>query len=137
MEQIKTKKGSVPLSISVYDLDHCLAASGTTFEELNESQKAEILFYLGVDTRVPIELYPCIHRTRFKPNNEPHEGVLLTGVERVDDEWFWSGKASLENRINRHSASGFNTELRIMSATSNFTADICEHVQNKKDTRKN
>lgn len=134
MEQ-KTKKGSVPLSLSLYDLDHCLKDAGLTFSELPSDKQAEILFYLGMDTRSDIEWYSCIHRTKFKPNNEPYEGYLITGVERVDDEWFWSGKASLDNRIARHSKSGMSYELRIMSATSTFTADICDHVKEKKDKK--
>lgn len=136
MEQIKQKKGSVPKSISVYDLDVCLEVVGKRFEELDKADQDEILFYLGMDVKADMEWYPCLHRTQFKPNNEPNTGILITGVERVDDEWFWGGKASLENRINRHAGSGFNTELRIMSATSNFTADICDHVQNKRDTKR-
>lgn len=136
METIKQKKGSVPLSISIYDLDYCLASVGVTFESLLSHEQDAILYYLGIDMQVPLEVFECLHRTKFKPGNEPHYGTLITGVERVDAQWFWSGKASLENRINRHTNSGFSTELRIMSATSNFTADICEHVQQKRDTHK-
>lgn len=136
MEQIKQKKGSVPRSISLFDLDACLAIVGKRFAELDKVEQDSILFYLGMDVKADMEWFPCLHRTQFKPNNEPHDGILITGVERVDDEWFWGGKATLENRINRHAGSGFSTELRIMSATSNFTADICEHVQNKRDTKK-
>lgn len=130
MEQtIRVKKGSVPISISRYDLDVCLMPVGKKFVELDDHERESILYYLGVDTRVEIEEFECLHRAKFSPNNEPVEGVLLTGVERVDEAWFLSGKATLENRINRNSCSGFNTELRMMSAQSNFTADIVNHIQ--------
>lgn len=135
MGQIK-KRGSVPLSLSLYDLNHCLRGTGLTFEGLPEEKQNEILFYLGMDIGSCVEWFPCIHRTKFKPNNEPEEGILLTGVERVDSVWFLTGKASLENRINRHASSGFNIELRVMSATSNFTADIVDHIANKRDRKK-
>lgn len=100
-------------------------------------EQNEILKFIGFDIQVDAEWYPCLHRTKFKPNNEPHEGILITGVERVDREWMLFGKPSMENRINQHSGTGFNTELLIMSAQSNFTADICNHVRGGKDTEKN
>lgn len=133
MEQIKRKKGSVPISISLFDLNYCLSGTGLVFEELDHAQQCEVFHYLGVDVYSDIEQFECLHRTKFNTNNEPWFGVLFTGVERVDEEWFWTGKASLENRINRHAGSGFNVELRMMSATSNFTADICEHISKGKD----
>lgn len=132
MEQVKIKKGSVPLSVSVFDLDYFLAPSGREFYELTEEEQHSILNYIGIDTAVELEVIEVLHRTKTKPPSEPHFGKLITGVERIDEEWMLSGKCSLENRMSRHVASGHNLEMIRMSSQSNFTDEMINHMKTKR-----
>jgi len=87
MKYKKKGKNSISRNISESDLK-CFAEYDGTVATRNK-----ILYKLGVDTSLPIEVLECQHRNL---QGKVHDGVLFLCFERLDREWVKSGHASTE-----------------------------------------
>lgn len=87
---------SVPISYSFKDL--LLNPVFKMSAKQDDKFLMEKCFYeVGIDTSQPYEIIHCNHRTRL--SNEPWEGLMVIGEERLDKEWLNSGYASYEAKI--------------------------------------
>lgn len=87
MNYKKKGKNSISRNISESDL--------ATFKEYDGSVavRNQLLYKLGVDTSLLIEVIECQHRNL---QGKVVEGKLFMAFERLDREWCKSGFASLE-----------------------------------------
>lgn len=87
MKYKKQGKNNISRNISESDL--------VTFKEYDGSTtiRNQLLYKLGVDTSLPIEMIECQHRNL---QGKVVEGKLFMCFERLDWEWVKSGHASLE-----------------------------------------
>lgn len=87
MKYKKQNRNSISRNISESDLK--------TFAEYDGSVaiRNQLLYKLGVDTALPIEVMECQHRNL---QGKVVEGKLFISFERLDKEWCKSGFASLE-----------------------------------------
>ncbi len=87
MKYKKQGKNSISRNISESDL--------TTFAEYDGSvaTRNQLLYKLGVDTSMSVEVIECQHRNL---QGKVVEGKLFMAFERLDSEWVKSGHASLE-----------------------------------------
>ena len=87
MKYKKQGKNNISRNISESDL--------TTFKEYDGSVavRNQLLYNLGVDTSLLIEVIECQHRNL---QGKVVEGKLFMAFERLDREWCKSGFASLE-----------------------------------------
>ena len=87
---------SVPISYSFKDL--LLNPVFKIAAKLDDKKIMKQCFEeIGIDTSLPYEIIHCLHRTRL--SNEPWEGLMVTGYERLDKEWLESSYASYEAKI--------------------------------------
>lgn len=87
MNYKKQSKNNIARNISETDLLASPDYDGSV------SSRNKILFKLGVDTSLPIEVMECQHRNL---QGKVVEGKLFMCFERLDREWCKSGFASLE-----------------------------------------
>lgn len=119
----------VPICISVFDIEYALAKAGMPeLESFSKEHLAEALYSIGFDKNF-IEIDEVLHRPIYSKNNEPWFGKRFVSFERQDREWMFSGKSSLENVINSQEDSEHKKDLMLMSAESNNTLEICEHIE--------
>ena len=87
MKYKKQGKNNISRNISESDLK--------TFAEYDGSVaiRNQLLYKLGVDTSLPIEMIECQHRNL---QGKVTEGKLFMAFERLDRDWVKSGNASLE-----------------------------------------
>ena len=87
MKYKKQGKNNISRNISESDL--------ATFKEYDGSVaiRNQLLYKLGVDTSLHIEVIECQHRNL---QGKVVEGKLFMGFERLDRDWCKSGFASLE-----------------------------------------
>ena len=87
MKYKKQGKNNISRNISESDL--------TIFKEYDGSVavRNQLLYKLGVDTSLHIEVIECQHRNL---QGKVVEGKLFMGFERLDRDWCKSGFASLE-----------------------------------------
>ena len=87
MKYKKQNRNSISRNISESDL--------ATFKEYDGSTtiRNQLLYKLGVDTSLPIEMIECQHRNL---QGKVTEGKLFMAFERLDRDWVKSGNASLE-----------------------------------------
>lgn len=87
MKYKKQGKNNISRNVSESDL--------TTFKEYDGSVaiRNQLLYKLGVDTSLLIEVIECQHRNL---QGNVVEGKLFMAFERLDREWCKSGFASLE-----------------------------------------
>lgn len=87
MKYKKQGKKNVSRNISESDLE--------LFKEYDGSLavRNQLLYKLGVDTSLPIEVMECQHRNL---QGKVTEGKLFMGFERLDRDWVKSGHASIE-----------------------------------------
>jgi hypothetical protein len=87
MKYKKQNRNSISRNISESDL--------ATFKEYDGSVaiRNQLLYKLGVDTSLPVEVLECQHRNL---QGKVHDGVLFMGFERLDRGWCKSGFASIE-----------------------------------------
>ena len=88
--------GTVPRSISFYDLKHTPGAIGIMTRNIKEEVDA-LLWQFGFDTKYGVDFVERTHRALT--TNQPITGVRIEGVERQDREWLESGLASTEAKI--------------------------------------
>jgi len=90
MKYKKQGKNNISRNISESDL--------TIFKEYDGSVaiRNQLLYKLGVDTSLLIEVIECQHRNL---QGKVVEGKLFMAFERLDREWVKSGHASLEALI--------------------------------------
>jgi hypothetical protein len=83
----KQGKNNISRNISESDL--------ATFKEYDGSVavRNQLLYKLGVDTSLPVEVIECQHRNL---QGKVVEGKLFMAFERLDREWCKGGFASLE-----------------------------------------
>ena len=87
MNYKKQSKNNIARNISETDLLASPDYDGSV------ASRNKILFKLGVDTSLPIEVLKCSHRNL---QGKVVEGNLFMGFERLDKEWVKSGWASDE-----------------------------------------
>jgi hypothetical protein len=87
MNYKKQSKNNIARNISETDLLASPDYDGSV------SSRNKILFKLGVDTSLHIEVIECQHRNL---QNKVVDGKLFMCYERLDKEWVKSGHASLE-----------------------------------------
>lgn len=87
MKYKKQNRNNISRNISESDL--------TTFKEYDGSVavRNQLLYKLGVDTSLHIEVIECQHRNL---QGKAVEGKLFMCFERLDWEWVKSGNASIE-----------------------------------------
>ena len=87
MKYKKQNRNSISRNISESDL--------TTFKEYDGSiaVRNQLLYKLGVDTALHIEVIECQHRNL---QGKVVEGKLFMAFERLDRDWVKSGYASTE-----------------------------------------
>ena len=87
MKYKRQGKNNISRNISESDL--------VTFKEYDGSLaiRSQLLYKLGADTTLPIEVIECQHRNL---QGKVVGGKLFMGFERLDREWCKSGFASLE-----------------------------------------
>ena len=87
MKYKKQNRNNISRNISESDL--------ATFKEYDGSVaiRNQLLYKLGVDTSLPIEVIECQHRNL---QGKVVEGKLFMAFERLDRGWVKSGNASLE-----------------------------------------
>ncbi len=87
MKYKKQNRNSISRNIGEYDL--------ALFKEYDGSiaVRNQLLYKLGVDTSMSVEVIECQHRNL---QGKVVEGKLFMGYERLDREWIKSGNASLE-----------------------------------------
>ena len=78
----------------------------------DEEKVTELLYHLGMDTNLPVELEMCLHRNL---RDKEVYGARWHGYERIDKEWAKSGYASMAAIIASSSDYEFRKELRGMS----------------------
>ena len=106
MKYKKQNRNSISRNISESDL--------ATFKEYDGSVavRNQLLYKLGVDTSLLIEVIECQHRNL---QGKVVEGKLFMAFERLDREWVKSGHASIEAFI----AAGNDPTLAKEVATMN------------------
>jgi len=87
MKYKKQAKNTISRNISESDLQ--------VFKEYDNTvaSRNKLLYKLGVDTSMSVEVIECQHRNL---QGKVVEGKLFMGFERLDREWVKSGNASLE-----------------------------------------
>lgn len=87
MKYKKQAKNNISRNISESDLQ--------VFKEYDNTvaSRNKLLYKLGVDTSLPVEVIECQHRNL---QNKVVDGKLFMCFERLDREWVKSGCASLE-----------------------------------------
>jgi len=87
MKYKKQGKNTISRNISDSDLQ--------VFKEYDNTvaSRNKLLYKLGVDTALPVEVIECQHRNL---QNKVVVGKLFMCFERLDREWVKSGNASLE-----------------------------------------
>lgn len=87
MKYKKQNRNSISRNISESDLQ--------VFKEYDNTvaSRNKLLYKLGVDTALHIEVIECQHRNL---QNKVVDGKLFMGFERLDREWVKSGHASTE-----------------------------------------
>ncbi len=87
MKYKKQNRNNISRNIGEYDL--------YLFKEYDGSVaiRNQLLYKLGVDTSLPIEVIECQHRNL---QGKVVEGKLFMAFERLDREWVKSGHASIE-----------------------------------------
>ena len=87
MKYKKQNRNNISRNIGEYDL--------TLFKEYDGSiaVRNQLLYKLGVDTALPIEVLNCSYRSL---TGKAVEGNLFLCSERLDSEWIKSGHASTE-----------------------------------------
>lgn len=87
MKYKKQNRNNISRNIGEYDL--------TLFKEYDGSiaVRNQLLYKLGVDTALPIEVLNCSYRSL---TGKAVEGNLFLCSERLDRDWVKSGHASLE-----------------------------------------
>ena len=87
MKYKKQVKNTISRNISESDLQTFDWYDGTI------TVRNQLLYKLGVDTSMNVEVMECQHRNL---QGKVVEGKLFMGLERLDREWCKSGFASLE-----------------------------------------
>jgi hypothetical protein len=85
------------------------------FKEYDSSVavRNKLLYKLGVDISMPIEVIECIHRNL---SGKVVEGKLWLAFERLDSEWCKSGFASLEAFIASSNDPTLGKEIATMNS---------------------
>lgn len=114
--------GTVPRTISFYDLKHTPGAIGIM--QRNDKKEVDaLLWQFGFNTKVGIDLVECHHRALT--TNQPIFGVRIEGVERHDKEWLSSGLASTEAQIEAVKDKTMRDELIKMNKTGSSDKTWC------------
>lgn len=122
--------------LSQFDIDKVLGDIGKTLKDFPCQEVEDALFSIGFDRKGLEVEHDILHRPMFSVNNEPWLGSRIIGFERQDREWLFSGRSTLENIIGSQKDSDHRRDLAMMSAQSNNTATIIEHIENKRDVNK-
>lgn len=110
MKYKKQGKNNISRNISESDL--------TTFKEYDGSiaVRNQLLYKLGVDTALHIEVIECQHRNL---QGKVVEGKLFMAFERLDREWVKSGHASIEAFIASSNDPTLSKEIVVMNGCWN------------------
>lgn len=106
MKYKKQAKNTISRNISESDLQ--------VFKEYDNTvaSRNKLLYKLGVDTSLPVEVIECQHRNL---QNKVVDGKLFMCFERLDREWVKSGHASLEAFIASSNDPTLGKEIREMN----------------------
>lgn len=106
MKYKKQAKNTISRNISESDLQ--------AFKEYDNTvaSRNKLLYKLGVDTALHIEVIECQHRNL---QNKVVDGKLFMCYERLDREWVKSGHASLEAFIASSNDPTLGKEIREMN----------------------
>jgi hypothetical protein len=106
MKYKKQAKNTISRNISESDLQ--------VFKEYDNTvaSRNKLLYKLGVDTALHIEVIECQHRNL---QNKVVDGKLFMCYERLDREWVKSGHASLEAFIASSNDPTLGKEIREMN----------------------
>ena len=108
MKYKKQGKNNISRNISESDL--------ATFKEYDGSiaVRNQLLYKLGVDTSMSVEVIECQHRNL---QGKVVEGKLFMAFERLDREWCKSGLASLEAFIASSNDPTLGKEIAVMNGS--------------------
>ena len=108
MKYKKQGKNNISRNISESDL--------TIFTEYDGSVaiRNQLLYKLGVDTSLPVEVIECQHRNL---QGKVVDGKLFMAFERLDRDWVKSGNASLEAFIASSNDPTLGKEIVIMNGS--------------------
>ena len=124
--------------VSAYDLHKALNLSST--DNIPNNILLCYLYELGIDTEnhAVIEQQTW-HRPLSASTNAPIYATRWVGQERTDGDWVKSGNASREVRLGAAGFTDLADVLGVIGKQSNFTADLIEHIKDRKDVsgRKN
>lgn len=122
----------VPKYVSAYDLHKALKLNHN--DVIPNDVLLCYLYELGIDTENHSVIeQQAWHRPISAPTNSPIYATRWVGQERTDRAWVESGNASKEVRIAAANFSDLGSELEILGRQSNFTAEILEHMVEKKN----
>ena len=110
MKYKKQNRNSISRNISESDL--------ATFKEYDGSVaiRNQLLYKLGVDTSMSVEVIECQHRNL---QGKVVEGKLFMAFERLDREWVKSGNASLDAFIASSNDPTLGKEIAVMNGCWN------------------
>jgi len=108
MKYKKQNRNNISRNISESDL--------ATFKEYDSGVaiRNQLLYKLGVDTSLPIEVIECQHRNL---QGKVVEGNLFMAFERLDRDWVKSGNASLEAFIASSNDPTLGKEIAVMNGS--------------------
>lgn len=123
---------SVSKSVSAYDLHKALNLGKD--DQIKDDVLLLYLWELGIDVENFAVVEQVIwHRPLSAPTNSPIYATRWIGQERTDKEWIDSGFASKEARLATANFSDLATEIEKLGRQSNFTAEIVQHMKDKKN----
>lgn len=118
--------------VSAYDLHKALHLNSQ--DDIPNDVLLCYLQELGIDTQNHSVIeQQAWHRPLSATTNSPIYATRWVGQERTDREWLESGNASKEVRLAASNFSDLASELEILGKQSNFTAQILEHISEKKN----